>query len=113
MAFALLIIGLALVTVTVRNTQDTFTARVANDFRGPGNFVYWIVAILIIGSVGYVKKLKGLSDAFLVMVLLVLILKRGNPGMPAGGFFQQFTNAIKGTTGSATSSPGVSVKVGG
>ena len=113
MAFALLIIGLSLITVTVRNTQDTFTARVANDFKGTGNFVYWIVAILIIGAVGYIQKLKPVSDAFLVLILLVLFLKRGNPGTASGGFFNQFLTAIKSTGGGSTSTgTGVSISVG-
>jgi hypothetical protein len=111
MAFALLIIGLALVIVTVRNTQDTFTKRVGNDFTGPGNFLYWIVAIMIIGAIGYVPKAKPVSDLFLVLVLLVLFLKKGNPNFnSSGGFFTQFTNALKNTTGSTS---GVTVKIGG
>lgn len=103
MAFALLIIGLSLVIVSVRNTQATFTARVANDFKGSGNFVYWIVAILIIGAIGYIPKAKPVSDLFLVLILLVLFLKKGNPSGVGGGFFQQFTQSIGATASSAAS----------
>jgi hypothetical protein len=103
MPFALLIIGLVLVTAAVRNTYIELGQLVSSEFSGPGNFIYWIVAILIIGAVGYVQKLKPLSDGFLVLVLLVLVLKRGNPNMPQGGFFQQFTNALKSTNTPATS----------
>lgn len=98
MAFALLIIGISLVVVTVRNTQATFTARVANDFQGPGNFIYWIVAILIIGGIGYIPKVKPVSDLFLVLILVVLFLKKGNPSGVGGGFFGQFVTAINGTS---------------
>ena len=75
MAFALLFIGLSLVIVTVRNTQANFTARVANDFTGTGNFFYWIVAIVIIGAIGFIPKAKVISDLFLVLVLLAVFLK--------------------------------------
>jgi hypothetical protein len=101
MSFALLIIGITLLVVAVRNTQDTFTARVANDFKGPGNFLYWIVAILIIGAIGYIPKAKTVSDLFLVLILLVLFLKKGNPSGVGGGFFQQFTQTLSATTGAA------------
>jgi hypothetical protein len=97
MAFALLFIGLALIIVTARNTQATFTDRVANDFKGPGNFFYWIVAIVIIGAVGYVPKLKPVSDIFLVLVLLAVFLQAGKNGV-----FQQFTSAITGTVSNPT-----------
>jgi hypothetical protein len=112
MAFALIIIGLILVVSTVRNTQDDLVQLVKGDFTGQANFVWWIVVLLIIGAVGYIQKLKPLSDAFLVLLLLVLFLKRGNPGTPSGGFFNQFLTAIKGTGSSSTGSP-VTVKVGG
>ena len=103
MAFALLIVGMSLVVVSVRNTQATFTARVANDFKGSGNFLYWIVAILIIGAIGYIPKAKPVSDLFLVLILVVLFLKKGNPSV-GGGFFQQFTQAIGASASGATSS---------
>lgn len=101
MAFALIIIGITLIVVAVRNTQDTFTARVSGDFKGSGNFLYWIVVILIIGGIGYIPKAKPVSDLFLVLILVVLFLKKGNPSGVGGGFFQQFTSAIS-ATGSTT-----------
>lgn len=105
MAFALLIIGITLVTVSVRNTQATFTARVANDFQGPGNFIYWIAAIMIIGAVGYIPKAKSVSDLFLVLILVVLFLKKGNTSGVGGGFFQQFTTALSGSNTAPTDQP--------
>lgn len=97
MPFALLIIGLVLIVAAVRNTQDELITIVQGDFQGTGNFIYWVAAILAIGAIGYVKKFKPLSDGFLVLVLLVLVLSKGNPKAPGGGFFQQFTAALKGT----------------
>jgi len=117
MAFALLIIGTILLVSTIRNTQDYLVKLIKIDFTGQGNFVYWVVAILIIGAVGYVQKLKPLSDGFLVLVLLVLFLKKGNPQGVGGGFFAQFTQAL-GTTGQSSTSttislPGITAPVGG
>jgi len=106
MPFALLIIGLVLVIAGVRNTQSgtggLFTL-VHGDFTGQNNFIYWFVAIIIVGLLGYVPKLKPLSTSFLVLIILVLFLKKGNASGAGGGFFQQFTNAL-GNTNTAGSS---------
>lgn len=110
MAFALLIIGITLVVAAVRGTHDLLLSLLKKDFSGPGNFVWWIAALLIIGAIGYVNRLKPLSDGLLVIVLLVLFLSRGNPRAPQGGFFQQFLNAIQSTNTPTTgSTSGVSL----
>jgi len=117
MSFALLIIGITLVVASVRNTQDTLIGLLAADFTGPANFWYWIIALLAVGAIGYVPKLKPLSDGLIVIILLALILTRANPKAPRGGFFQQFTEALGTTTkasGSASSggnTPLVSVTI--
>jgi len=98
MAFALLIIGITLVVAAVRNTQGDLITLLIGDFTGPNNFIYWIVALLIIGAVGYVPKLKPVSDGFLVIVILALFLSKGRPDSKTGGFFKQFTDALGTTT---------------
>lgn len=101
MAFALLTIGLVLLVSAVRNTQGDFFTLVKGDFTGPNNFVYWIAAIGVIGAVGYIPKLKPLSTAFLVLVVLVLVITRGNPNGVGGGLFEKLTAGLKTTTASA------------
>ncbi len=97
MPFALLIIGALLLVASIRNTQDELFTLVKGDLTGANNFVYWMVAILLIGVIGYIPKLKPVSVAFLASVIIVLFLKRGNPSGIGGGFFSQFTTAL-GTT---------------
>jgi len=97
MSFALFLIGITLLTVAVRNTQDVFVQLIKGDFTGPGNFFWWIAAIVLIGAIGFVPKLKPVSDAFLVLILLALILTRGSPSFPGGGVFSQFVKALQGT----------------
>lgn len=101
MSFALLIIGITLVVAAVRNTQNTLITLLQTDFTGANNFWYWIVALLAVGAIGYVPKLKPLSDGLIVIILLALILTRANPKAPRGGFFQQFTEALGTTTKTA------------
>lgn len=105
MPFALLIIGIALLVSAVRGTQGDLFNLVKGDFTGPNNFIYWTIAILFIGSVGYIPKLKPLSVGFLTLVVLVLVLKRGDPNSGSGGFFAEFTNALKTTQVAATPAP--------
>lgn len=107
MPFALLIVGAFLLIAAVRGTTDGpsgLFALVAGDFTGSPNFTFWVVAILLIGVIGYVQKIKPLSDAMLVLVILVLFLSKGNPGSVGGGFFNQFTAAL-GTTTTAAATP--------
>jgi len=103
MPFVLLIIGVVLVIAGVRATQDTLFGLVKGDFTGTDNFIYWLGAILIIGALGYIPKVKPISTALLVLVIVVLFLKKGNASGLGGGFFSQLTSAL-GTTGSSQGS---------
>jgi hypothetical protein len=100
MPFALLIVGVFLVVAGVRNTagpvsqQGTLFNLIHGDFTGQDNFIYWFLAIVIVGMLGYVPKLKPISTGLLVLIIVVLFLRKG-------GFFQQFTSAISGSTGSS------------
>jgi hypothetical protein len=103
MPFALLIIGVFLLVAGVRKTQGDLFTLLQGDFTGANNFLFWFVSILVIGAIGYVPKLKPLSTAFLVLVILVLFLTKGNPKGVGGGFFSQFTSALQGTESQSTS----------
>lgn len=101
MAFALIIIGVVMLIAAARGTTDGPTGLwglLLNDFSGANNFIFWMAAILVIGAVGYIPKLKPVSTALLGLVVLVLFLVKGNPGATAGGFFSQFTSALQATT---------------
>lgn len=95
MPFAFLIVGTVMVIAGVRGTSQDLVTLVKGDLTGTNSYLYWIVAILAVGSVGYVPSLKPVSRAFLALILIVLVLKVGNPQSGNGGFFQQFENAIK------------------
>lgn len=102
MSFTLLIIGAVLLIAAVKNTQGSLFTLVQGDFTGPNNFVYWTLSILLIGAIGYIPKLKPFSVAFLILVILVLILTKGNPNSTSGGFFQKFFQQIGSTTTAKT-----------
>jgi hypothetical protein len=94
MPFALFIVGLFLLITGVKNTQGSLYKLLIADFTGSNNFIYWIVTILIVGAVGYIPALKGISRAFLLLILVVLFLTKGNPSGIGGGFFAKFQQAL-------------------
>lgn len=96
MPFALIVIGLMLVVTGVRGTQSQLFTLVEGDFTGQDNFIYWALSILIIGAIGYIPQFKGLSRAFmgLVVVVLFLFTNKNASASGGGGFFQEFQSAI-------------------
>jgi hypothetical protein len=103
MSFVLLIIGGILLIASVRGTQDSLFALAKGDFTGSNNFIYWTLSILIIGAVGYIPKLKPISVAFLTLVIIVLVLSKGDPTKAGGGFFTKFFGQV-GSTQAAVNS---------
>ena len=108
MPYALIIAGIILTVAGVRNTQSALYTLLAGDFTGNKSFIWWTLSILGIGAVGYVEDLKGLANAFLALVLIVLVLANK-------GVFQQFTTALTNPipaapVAAATSTSSVSAK---
>ncbi len=103
MPFVLIIAGVVLLTAAIRNTQQQLFYLLASDFTGANNFFFWMLSILLIGAIGYIPKLKPLSDGFLILVILVLFLKRGT------GFVDMFQRQIGSTQ---STSPKVSASSG-
>lgn len=95
MPFAFIIVGLVLVISGAKGSSQQLLTLVKGDLQGQNSYLYWIVAILAIGATGYIESFKPLSRAFLILVLVVLVLKEGKTTNQGGGFFQQFTAALK------------------
>jgi hypothetical protein len=92
MPLLILFIGIVLVAAGINNKIPDLMQLLKEDFRPSDNspgFHVWVLAIVGLGALGYVKPLKGLANGFLVLVILGLILSNG-------GFFTQFTAALKG-----------------
>jgi hypothetical protein len=108
MPFVLIVAGIVLITVAVRGTHQEFYQLVKGDFIGPNNFIYWVIAIAVIGAIGYVPRLKPISDGFLILVILALFLNDKR------GFFKMFEDQIAQTQhGSSTSGVSVGASRGG
>ena len=92
MSYVLILIGLLLTIAGVRGKHNELFALVQGDFTGQNSFVYWLAAIAIIGGIGYVPALKGLSNAFMALVLIVLVLNQGT------GVFDRIKAALQQST---------------
>lgn len=105
MPFALALIGVIFVTSGVRGTSQDLAALVKGDFTGENNFVYWFIAVIVIGALGYIEDLRDLSRAFLTLIIIVLLLSE-NQKSGDGGFFAKFTDSVSQITGSGAQTNG-------
>lgn len=97
MPFALLFVGALLIAAGVNGKSSDLFQLVKGDIEssnGRTGYLYWMVSILVIGALGYIEELKPFSRAFMALVVVVLILKEGNPQNPGGGFFQQLQQQL-------------------
>lgn len=101
MPLALLLLGIVFLTAAARGNKcngqqcaDLLFQTLKSDFTGPNNFIYWGIALWIIGAAGYYKPLKPLSNAFLGLVIVVLFLSNK-------GFFSKFMEQINATQSSS------------
>lgn len=79
--------GLIFILAGLKGNAGQLYNLLAQDFTGKNNYIYWMVSILVLGSLGYVPSLQKLSRLFLILVLLVLLLDNK-------GFFAQLQNFI-------------------
>lgn len=86
--------GLILILTGIKGDTGQLYSLIAGDFTGKNNFIYWLVAIIVLGSLGYIQSLRNLSRLFIGLVLLVLLLQN------KGGVFIQLQNFINGTQNS-------------
>jgi hypothetical protein len=73
---------------------------------GSIGFPVWILAIVFVGAIGYVKDLKWISNGFLIVLFFGIILaaQKGT----TSGFFTNFTKAF-GLNSTATNANGSAV----
>lgn len=90
MPFFFILIGFGLLVIGYRGTQKELFALLEKDFSGPGNFFVFALGIFVVGLVGYVPKLKGLSNAFLGLIIVVMILSNK-------GFFNSLMAQVQST----------------
>lgn len=102
MPFVFLIVGAVFVVSGALGTSPQFLTLLKGDLlSGKNSFLFWILSIFIIGSLGYVSDLRGFSRALLALVLIVLVIEEDRKSSGGGGFFVKFQDAIGTITGKA------------
>jgi hypothetical protein len=84
----LFIIGLLMVITGERGTYSQFGSQVASEFQGQNNFTYWLLAIGMLGAIGYYSPLQKISRMLMALVILVIFLANK-------GFFAKFQQALQ------------------
>lgn len=85
MPLFLIVAGSLLAITAARGTTPKLMELLRADVPG---FGYWGLAVVIIASFGYVKKLEPLSDAFLFLVFLQMAISNR-------GAFENFRKAFE------------------
>jgi len=94
MPFFLIVIGVILLVAVIKGNQCDLLNLVKSDFTGSNNFILWVTAVVIIVAIGNVKAIRPVSDAFLGLVILVIIVAN----YKNGNIFTNFTNQLKSGT---------------
>lgn len=92
MPLFILFVGVLLVITGVNNKMGELGALLKADFTSSGStppFQVWILAIFAAGALGYVRALRPVSNAFLVLIIVGMLLSNK-------GFFAKFTDALQG-----------------
>lgn len=85
MPFAIIFIALILIVTGFKGTTGTLTANITQDAK---EIFVPVIAIFVIGAIGYIPGLKKVSDGFLALILLAMFLSNR-------GFFSKFNQAIR------------------
>lgn len=96
MPFFLLMIAVIFLVAAIKGNQKDLLDLLKDDFSGSNNFILWVLAIIVIVALGSFKAIRPVSDAFLGLVILVIIVANYQKG---GDIFSSFLTQLKnGTT---------------
>jgi hypothetical protein len=98
MPLTMLIVGLIVVDTAIQGTMKNFGAQLRVDLLGDGKntgFIMWLAILAILGVIGSVgsqygrKDIRALTQMFITVVLVALVLRTPN-------LAQQFVEQLKG-----------------
>lgn len=97
MPFAFVAIGLVLVMAGIQDTHAQLGSQLRKDFVG--GYMQWVLAIVLIGSLGYIDAVRPLSRAFLTLIIVGMLVANPN-------FFTEVQKAVREGPISPTKSAG-------
>lgn len=74
MPIGVLIMGLAMLISGINDTQEELSAMLANDLTGDKSFTPWLASIILVGSLGMYKPIRPITDGFMALILVQLLL---------------------------------------
>jgi hypothetical protein len=98
MPLFLILFGVLLMIAALRNKLDDLTAVLKDDFTGANNYFVWVLAIGLIVALGNIDDLKPVSNAFLTLVIVIILLANR-------GLLPSFIEQVKRGTGADLTSP--------
>lgn len=93
MPIALIFFAVLFITVGLNGCYKSLFSLFKDDFTGQNNFFIWVAAILMIGIIGYIPKMKEISQAFLVLIFVSIALSHRGFLDPNSGFIAQIKQA--------------------
>ena len=121
MAFALILIGLVLVSVGIQNTQGQLGTLLLSDFTASGSsnstsasnttapatsFWAYLAGIVVVGALGNITSLRTPSRLTLGLIMIVLLLSNS-------GFFQQLQQALANPQSNPNTAPALPLPTSG
>jgi hypothetical protein len=100
--FAFGVAGLLLITAGVRGQTSNLFSLLKSDFTGPQNYFEWMVAIFLVGSIGYIKQLSTISRLFMIIVGAGLLYQNRNVLSQLTSEEQQATGTSSQSTSTTT-----------
>lgn len=91
MPLVLIIFAAAAIVIGARGQANAAGSLIVGEITGSDGkegFAPWVLAVLIIGVLGYIKNVKVFSDAFIALIILAIFLKDGQ------GFFANLQSAL-------------------
>jgi hypothetical protein len=67
--------GVLLIVAGVRDQTSNLFTLVKADFSGQPNYFEWMIAIFLVGAIGYIKELSTISRMFMFLVMAGLLYK--------------------------------------
>jgi hypothetical protein len=75
MPFVFGVLGVLFLVAGVRGKSTDLFALIKSDFSGQPNYFEWMIAIFLVGAIGYIKELGTVSRMFMFLVLAGLLYK--------------------------------------
>lgn len=88
MPFVFLFVGAMFLTAALRGKTSDMLDILKDEFTGTNSFWKWAIGIFAVGSIGYVKPLQPLANAFLLLIALSLLLSNE-------GFFARLSRDLR------------------